>query len=185
MHPGGGRQEGGGEIREGFQRNKPLTKILVKEMIEEFYLTGYVATLAPSTQEQYSSVLRNYVIPIYGEKQLSDFTGQDIQRLVDRHPDLPRQMHALKSCLSGMFREAILQGFIERNPAQQVRLPRQHKEEEPPILTEEEFAKLLAVLEDPAFEMRASECYQERNAPLTIMFHVASKTGMEIGRAHV
>jgi integrase len=160
------------------QRTKPLTRIIVKEMIEEFYLTGYVATLAPSTQEQYSSVLRNYVIPIYGEKQLSDFTGQDIQRLVDRHPDLPGQMHALRSCLSGMFREAILQGFIERNPVQQVRLPRRHKEKEPPILTEEEFAKLLAVLEDPAFELRASECYQERNAPLAIMFHVASKTGM-------
>src|ERR1017187_6636611 len=97
------------------RRTKPLTRITVKEMIEEFYLKGYVASLAPSTQEQYSSVLRNYVVPIYGEKQLSDFTGQDIQRLVDRHPELPGQMHALKSCLSGMFREAILQGFIERN----------------------------------------------------------------------
>ena len=159
------------------RRTKPLTRLTVTEMIEEFYLRGYVATLAPATQDQYSSLLRNYVMPIYGKKQLSDFTGQDIQRLVNRHPDLPGQMHALKSCLSGMYREAILLGFVERNQAQAVRTP-PHKEEETPILTEEEFAKLLTVLEDPAFEERMSQCYQERNAPLAIMFHVAAKTGM-------
>lgn len=136
-----------------------------KTWIEE-YKSMSVKT---GTIESYESMYNYYVKPVIGKKLLKDVRGEHLQKLFN---DLAREGYSKSTIslihvlLNSMFKQALKNELIKKNPVSLTTLPRGEKKKERRVLSREEQNLLLE-------EIKGHE--------LEPLIQIALATGMRIG----
>ena len=136
-----------------------------KTWIEEYKST----TVKTGTIESYECMYNYYVKPIIGKKLLKDVRGEHIQKLFN---DLARDGYSKSTIslihvlLNSMFKQALKNELIKKNPVSLTTLPRGEKKRERRVLSREEQELLLE-------EIKGHE--------LEPLIQIALATGMRIG----
>lgn len=90
----------------------------------EWYETYKEPNLSPSTRQGYRSALNNRILPVFGERQLRAITAPELQRFMTGLAGNSNTILTYsKSILQNVFREAYVNGLIDRNPAQGLKKP--------------------------------------------------------------
>ncbi len=125
--------------------NVTLTKWL------EHWLENYKKnSVKPKTYVSYKQVIENYLIPGLGKSKLRELSTNRIQKTIN---DLagrvsPRTVEYTISILRQALNQAIVEGYMHSNPAQNIALPRK-KERKVRSFTETETEKIFSIIEDP------------------------------------
>ncbi len=85
--------------------------ILFKEYAEKYLLSPHRKA---STVRGYQSILNNHVYPTFASKEISEITRDDVKGLLFNAAARKIQMQTV---LSGIFAEAVEDGYIDKNPA--------------------------------------------------------------------
>lgn len=136
----------------------------------KIWLREYKATtVKKGTIESYECMYNYYVKPIFGKKLIKDVRGEHLQKLYN---DLSRNGYSKSTIslihvlLNSMFKQALKNELIKKNPVQLTTLPRGEKKKERRVLSRYEQELLLK-------EVKGHE--------LESVIHIALATGMRIG----
>src|SRR5699024_7538882 len=79
-----------------------------------------------TTKARNKSILKNYVLPHWGEYMLSQITHDDAQEWVNLLPTklAPRTRRKIFNVLTGIVEAAVTSGRLNRNPIAKVKLPK-------------------------------------------------------------
>lgn len=133
--------------------------------MEEYKAT----TVKTGTIESYECMYQYYVKPVIGKKLLKDVRGEHLQKLFN---DLAREGYSKSTIslihvlLNSMFKQALKNELIKKNPVSLTTLPRGEKKKERRVLSREEQDLLLE-------EIKGHE--------LEPLIQIALATGMRIG----
>ncbi|MBP5332394.1 MAG: site-specific integrase [Lachnospiraceae bacterium] len=123
------------------------------------WLDTYKAGRGINTRTMYSNIIGKKLVPLYGLK-VKDVKAMHLQSLINDNSALPRTCEQMRMTLRQIFKQAIEDGLITRNPATAIELPR-HIRNEKRALTEEEKAAVKAAdltERERAFIMIAMGC---------------------------
>ncbi len=115
--------------------------------IEEYKTNRVKIGTLNSYQKYYDGMIKDK----YGNKRISDFRGEHIQKLYN---DLVKDGYAISSIkivsavLNGCFEQAVRNGMIERNPVKLAELPRQTERKVRNAMTKEQQAIFMKYAED-------------------------------------
>lgn len=103
----------------------------LKEWIAYWQETYDRSTVRPSTYQAHGYLLKNHIVPRLGEMELTDITESVVRRFLnDCHdngnlrrngPLSPETMRHICVLLSGILNQAVSDGHIDKNPAQNFR----------------------------------------------------------------
>jgi len=120
------------------------------EFVKNTYLPFYKRKWKLSSATTNEERLRVHLTPIYGERTLGSFSRDELQALLDEKAaaGLSYSLVAhIRWDLRQILRMAVVEGYIPRNPAELLFIPREAKRPEHTSMTLEEVQKCLAVLE--------------------------------------
>jgi len=125
--------------------------------VQDTYL-AVVIPLAKSTSIRSVGILKNYLIPAFGELCMRDLTPLSIQRYFSNMATSPlsgESRDKIRDVLSSVLRSAVKYGFLSSNPVENVRLPseRRGKKRNKPYLTPQQFDDLLSGIPEPYASM--------------------------------
>jgi integrase len=133
------REETGGPAR-------PDGSMLVKDFWKQIYFPTLKLRIAENSASAYESSWRSHIEGALGGMELQHVTKAPIDAILNRmavvgagQSSLGRVQHLIE----GMFEEALENGYVERNPARKVTLPRGAESKPTRPLTEEEVQRLL------------------------------------------
>ena len=113
----------------------------------ERYMKQHLVTLAPGGQKRDVSLIRNHLIPFFGEKRLCDIGTEEVQKFLNEKSQQGLSWwtrKALQAVMSSIFTKAEDWGYREgRNPARRTTLGRKKAKRERRILTDAQLALLL------------------------------------------
>lgn len=93
------------------------------------------------TIKSYTDCFNQYIMPVHGSKKLKDIRAEHIQKLYN---DMFKAGYARATIglsngvLTGMYRQAVKNGIVLKNPIEHTTLPRAKKKKEQRVLTVEE-----------------------------------------------
>ncbi|MGB9073585.1 MAG: tyrosine-type recombinase/integrase [Terriglobales bacterium] len=122
--------------------------------VENTYLAVVMPLLAKSTRDRSQGILKNYLLPTFGELSLRDLTPLSTQRYFSNMAtsELTHESRdKIRDVLSSILRSAVEYGFLVRNPVENVRMPaeRRGKKRNKPYLTPPQFEQLLDLIAEP------------------------------------
>lgn len=132
----------------GMWADPRLARITVSEWLPRWQASR--VHLRPSTRALSESLLRNHVLPYFGDRRLGSVTPTDVQGFVAQlkekglAPSTIRQSYLL---VAGVFSSAFDSDIIVRSPCRGVNLPRDSKTEMR-FLTADEVSDLAGVIDD-------------------------------------
>jgi len=132
----------------GMWSDPRLAKITVAEWLPTWQASR--VHLRPSTRAMSESLLRNHVIPYFGDRRLGSVTPTDVQGFVAHleekglAPSTIRQSYLL---VGGLFSSALESDLIVRSPCRGIQLPKS-AQNEMRFLTAEEVTDLAEVIDD-------------------------------------
>ena len=114
------------DIREG--RFVETNKITVSEWLKE-WSDNYLINITELSQMTYKSVVNNHLIPYFGNKKLQNLAHNDIQRMVNEFNSKLscRTVQNIHLVLHRALGDAVVNGFIKFNPADNIKLPKEQK----------------------------------------------------------
>lgn len=125
--------------------------------------------LKPKTQVGYGSLLRNQILPAFGDRPLSRIRPIDVQEWIARMQNSglsPSRIRQAANLLGSILKAAIDEEMITRNPCASVRLPRM-RHREMAFFTAEQVECIAA----------------ETAAPYDVLVYVLAYTGIRFGEA--
>lgn len=133
-------------------RSAPATKLTLGEWLIRWHETYSKPKVRQSTWEMYESLIRIHLVPGLGKMKLRDLRPEHLQRFyneklasgnVRREGGLaPRTVHYMHAVLHSSLKQAVREGLVLRNVAEDVSPPRHERSEiKPP--SSEETARLL------------------------------------------
>jgi integrase len=127
------------------------------EYVDQVYREAALPLLAKSTRDRYLSVLKNHLMPVFGEMALRDVTPLTVQRyfssmakstLFDESIDKNRDV------LSSIMGSAVQYGYLVKNPVAGLRLPRAKQgKRSKPYIPPDEFHALVELIAEPYASM--------------------------------
>jgi integrase len=122
--------------------------------VRHTYFPVVMPLMAQSTRDRSAGVLRNYLLPAFGELCLREFTRLSIQRYFSDMATSPlahESRDKIRDVLSSVLRSAVEYGMLVSNPVEKVRMPaeRRGKKRSKPYLTPEQFDELLQLMPEP------------------------------------
>lgn len=118
--------------------NKLLDNITFGTYAKEWYEVKKKPFLSKGTQNMYSSILNNRLLPKFRNRQLSTITSTDIQSYINSLSELSEaRVQSILIVLKSILDNAKSDGYIRVNPAAKIRINAQ-KSEEKRSLTKEE-----------------------------------------------
>lgn len=168
-------------VQTGTYVDPALGKITVAQWSER-WLAGQ-AHLKPSTYERYASVVREHVIPAWGQLSLANVSHADVQTWVSRLTAARSASTARKAhrVLSLMLSLAVRDGRLVKNPADGVGLPRE-TERDRLYLTHTQVRELATACADPPASVtkrRAERGHVSADYELVVLF--LAYTGVRFG----
>jgi len=155
------------------KNNKP--KPTFKDFSDDWIDITVPATCKPSTLREYQDILKNHVLPIFSDQEITGINkGQVKDFLLSKLNDgyAYSTVGHIRNCLSGVFNLAMDHEVIVMNPAQQLRgiIKKKNSKDDINPLSVAELTLLLDTVE---------EHYKGHYALVTLL----SLTGMRIGEA--
>lgn len=103
----------------------------MKEWVTHWQETYDRPTVRPSTYQAHGYLLKNHIVPRIGEMELTDITESIVRRFLNdchdhgnlrrNEPLSPETMRHICVLLSGILNQAVSDGHIDKNPAQDFR----------------------------------------------------------------
>ena len=123
------------------------------------WLDTYKAGRGINTRAMYANIIEKKLAPIYGIK-VKDVKAMHLQSLINDNSSMPRTCEQMRLTLRQIFKQAIEDGLVVRNPAAAIELPRHIRNEKRALTVEEKEAIKVADLTDRerAFVMIALGC---------------------------
>lgn len=113
---------------------------------------GHPAHLSSSTRLSYRGMINRYVRPDLGGKCLRDLTRSTLQDYFSRKAALASYpvISKIRDALSSILRSAVDVEYLNRNPMEGLRLPKDRRARRPkPTITPEQFANLVQLVSEP------------------------------------
>jgi len=135
------REETGGTPR-------PDGSLTVKEFWEQIHFPTLKLRVSANTQTSYASMWKNILGPAIGNTELQHVNKSSIDAILNKLAIADRAESSITIVLSlihGIFVEAVENGYIARNPAHRVVLPRDKAQEQTRALSEDEARKVFAL----------------------------------------
>jgi integrase len=128
------------------------------QYVENKYMTVEIPLLARSTRDRYAGVLKNYLLPRFGELCLRDITpllSQEYFSNMATSPLSHESRDKIRDVLSSVLGSAVRYGLLVKNPVENVRLPaeRRGKKRNKPYLTPQQFEQLSTQIPEPYASM--------------------------------
>jgi integrase len=129
---------------------KPTTRQSFEELFERWKAV-VVPTIKNSTSDTYIYNLKSYIVPAFGNRQVSEISRYDVETfLADKAKMFCRNtLRGMRASLSRVLSWAVACDWIEKNPCAGVRLPLAGSKVKRTILTTQQVAAIAARLEEP------------------------------------
>jgi integrase len=126
--------------------------------VETTYIPVVMPSMAKSTQDRYKGVIKNYLIPAYGELSLRDLSRLTIQRYFSEMANSPlahESKDKIKDVLSSILGSAVEFELLAKNLVASIRLPAQRtgRKRTKPYITPKQFDELVASIPEPYASM--------------------------------
>jgi len=123
------------------------------EYVDAVYRQADLKLMAASTQERTESVLKNYLLPAFGESCLRDLTPFPVQKYLAGMADSKLSQESrdkIKDVLSSILGSAVKYGYLIKNPVQGLRLPKSKLgTRSKPYITPDMFLGLISLVREP------------------------------------
>ncbi len=129
------------------------TQYTVERFIE-IWLNGKELSRRPNTVLQYKQLTNQHILPYLGKMKLQDVHPGHIKQLYALKRDEgrgARTVQLIHAVLHNVFKQAVREGILGRNPAEAVERPRV-EQSEMKILTEEQSRQFLIAVEGSRFK---------------------------------
>lgn len=150
------------EVNQG-KKVKANAATLFRDYANLTYLPAEIPVLAKCSQERYSGVLNNYLIPTFGEKTLGEISVQLIQMYFNGFSKSALHHESIKkiwTVLSAVMASSIKYGCLSANPCHGVKLPPAKRGKSPkPFITERQFDQLVELIAEPYATMVYVACW--------------------------
>jgi len=124
-----------------------------EDFVESVYKPTVLPTLAKTTQDRYVSVLKNYLVPAFGESCLRDVTPLVVQRYLSKMAGSSLSHESrdkIRDVLSSALGSAVQFGLLVKNPVAGLRLPPPKKgRRSKPYITPQQFQAFMALISEP------------------------------------
>lgn len=125
-----------------FGRIKYANEITVEEYMKEWVENYVNINLMSNTQDSYTGIIKNHIIPDFGKKKLHTVTGIFLQKyLNEKKTDYKKNtLKVWMAILKQSFKDAVqLYDYLDKNPAEYLRIPKYDTipEEKKPFTAEE------------------------------------------------
>jgi integrase len=123
------------------------------------YILLELPLLASSTQERYSGVIKNYLLPQFGTLTLRELTPATLQAYFSGMANselMAESRDKIRDVLASILREAKTKyGLVSTNPMENVALPPQRRERRrhKPYITRQQFEQLVQWISEPYASM--------------------------------
>jgi integrase len=118
----------------------------------KLYLDQHVSTLAPGPKQKYASLLKNHILPEFGDGRLCDVRTDIVQAFLNRKAADGLSWwtrNDLKGVISWIYTKATDWGYwTDKNPVLRTTLGRKKAKRQKLILSDEQFGQLLRELGD-------------------------------------
>lgn len=105
-----------------------VSTITVKQWLESWLPTYKEISVKRKTYDSYKQVINDYIVPGLGQVRLTQLSPKQVQTFINklsREKELsPRTVEYAKVILSSALNTAINEGYIHKNPAAKVKLPK-------------------------------------------------------------
>ncbi len=124
-----------------------------EDFVESVYKPTVLPTLAKTTQDRYVSVLKNYLVPAFGESCLRDVTPLVVQRYLSKMAGSSLSHESrdkIRDVLSSVLGSAVQFNLLVKNPVEGLKLPPPKKgKRSKPYITPQQFQALMALISEP------------------------------------
>lgn len=97
-----------------------------EDFVESVYKPTVMPLMAQSTQDRYGSVMKNHLVPAFGQSCLRDLTPLAAQRFLSGMADSELSHESrdkIRDVLSSILGSAVQYGLLVKNPVEGLRLP--------------------------------------------------------------
>lgn len=124
-------------------------KLTFAEFVEYTYLPFYRGKWKASTAEDNEGRLKFHLSPVYASRNVDSFNRDEFQRLLNQKAvEYSYSVVAhLRWTLRQIFRMVVEEGYLNRNPAEILYIPREARRPNRNVMSKEEVKKLLEVLD--------------------------------------
>jgi integrase len=105
-----------------------------------------------STRTAYDMYLRNWIVPVWGDRTLSDVRTVEVEDWLHSLPLANGSRAKIRNIMSALFNHAMRYEWVQKNPIRFVRQSAK-RERAPDVLTAAEIRALLSELEGPYYVM--------------------------------
>ena len=127
------------------------------EYVNSTYKVNDLPLMAASTQERYSGVIKNYLVPAFGSQCLRDLTPMTVQAYFSgmAGSDLSHEsIDKIRDVLSSILGSAKKYGLLATNPVEGVQLPPSRRGKRiKPYVTPAQFVTLMELIPEPYASM--------------------------------
>src|ERR1700694_516189 len=127
------------------------------EFVDSTHTPVVLPTMAKSTQNRYSGVIRNYLKPQFGGLSLRDITPLTVDRYFSEMGKTDLQYESIdkvRDVFASILTSAIRYGLLVKNPAEGVRLPRAKRgKKSKPWIAQQQFNSLIGLIAEPYASM--------------------------------
>lgn len=128
--------------------------VTFNDYVEEVYKPTDLKLMASSTQDRYEGILRNYLVPSFGELALRELTPLTVQRYFSNKVADSNLQHEsrdkIRDVMSSVLASAVKYGYLVTNPVEGVVMPVARKgRRSKPYVTPQQFANLLKLIPEP------------------------------------
>jgi len=96
--------------------------------VDKTYKTVVLPLMATTTKGRYQGIVRDYLAPAFGDLSLGDVTPLTVQRYFSNPTNFAGLGHEsidkIRDVLSSIMRSATEYGLLEKNPVENIRIPR-------------------------------------------------------------
>ena len=123
--------------------------------VEKTYIPVVLPLMAATTKGRYEGIFEDYLKTAFGQCSLGEITPLAVQRYFSNSINFPYLQHEsidkIRDVLSSIMRSAVEYGLIDRNPVENVRIPRAKtgKKKKKPHVTPEQFAQIIDGIQEP------------------------------------
>jgi len=111
------------ELRRRYARGLHLGDMTVNEWSER-WTTTYLANAGKNQKTHYAAKLKHDILPVLGTMQMRDVRASHIIELLNRYKGGKYSTVAkIYQAVKKLFGDAVIEGIVERNPADNVELP--------------------------------------------------------------
>lgn len=128
-----------------------------REYVNNTYQQNELPLKAQSTRQRYKGIIKNYLVPTFGNSCLRELTPLTLQRYFSGMASSPLSHESkdkMRDVLSSILGSAKKYGLLLTNPAEEIKLPPSRKgNRNKPYITPQQFNTLIQLIPEPYASM--------------------------------